>query len=136
MLPQYSLDRIALERDPNLTDLAFDAGAHSAAFESEAGQKVYSLLSSRVGVALLVGAVCSAKSRPPVVGIEPLLVAEVGDAAFSDPMKRLTGRIVRYIIEHLGGEYGSRGVRVTEDLGSNYKSGSTYSFERLRIRAQ
>ena len=129
MLPQFTPDQVALERDPNLSNFLFDAGSHSTAFESEIGQAVFALLTSRLGVAMLIGAVCSAKSRPPVVAIEPLLASRLGASAFTDPMKRLTGRIVRYIIEHVGGEYGSRGVRVTEDLGSHYKSGSTYSFE-------
>ena len=129
MLPHFSPDRVALERDPNLADLVFEAGSHSTAFESEVGQRIFELLTSRLGVAMLIGAVCSAQSRPPVVGIEPLLASEIGDAAFEDPMKRLTGRIVRYIVEYIGGKYGSRGVKVTEDLGSHYKSGSTYSFD-------
>jgi hypothetical protein len=128
MLPRFFPDRIALERDPSLAALVFDAGSHSTAFQTEVGQRIFDLLTSRLGVAMLIGAVCSAQSRPPVVGIEPLLASQIGEAAFTDPMKRLTGRIVRYIVEHVGGSYGSRGVKVTEELGSHYKSGSTYSF--------
>ncbi len=131
MFSHYTPDAVALERDPNLADFAFDAGSHASAYESETGQAIFKLLTSRVGVAMLIGAVCSAKSRPPVVGLEPLLVSEIGEAAFNDSMKRLTGRIVRYVVEHLGGRYGSRGVKVTEDLNSHYKSGSTYSFESI-----
>jgi hypothetical protein len=134
MLPHYAIDRIALERDPNLANLVFDAGSHSTAYESDVGQAIFALLTSRLGVAMLIGAVCSARSRPPVVGIEPLLASQLGDAAFTDPMKRLTGRIVRYVIEHVGGEYETRGVRVTEELGSHYKSGSTYTFEKIKPR--
>lgn len=130
MLTNYNPDRIALERDPNLVDLVFDAGSHSTAFETVVGQRIFDLLTSRLGVAMLIGAVCSAQSRPPVVGTEPLLASQIGEDAFTDPMKRLTGRIVRYIIEHIGGAYQSRGVKVTEDLGSHYKSGSTYSFDK------
>ena len=129
MLPHFTPDQIALERDPNLVDFEFNAGSHSSAYESEVGQRVFNLLTSRLGLAMLIGAVCSAQSRPPVVGIEPLLASQIGDAAFEDPMKRLTGRIVRYIIEHIGGNYGSRGVKVTKELESHYKSGSTYYFE-------
>ncbi|WP_240956924.1 hypothetical protein [Pseudopontixanthobacter vadosimaris] len=130
MLSNYIPDHIALQRDPNLSnfDSQFDAGAHSRAFESEVGQQIYDLLTSRIGVAMLVGAVCSASSRPPVAGIEPLLSSQIGDAAFEDAMKRLTGRIVRYIIEHVGGRYETRGVKVTKTLNSHYASGSTYSF--------
>lgn len=131
MLPNYTPDRVALERDPNLVDMAFDPGSHISAFETGEGQRVFDLLTSRIGVAIQVGAVLAAKSRPPVVGIEPLLYSQIGDAAFTDPMKRLTGRITRYVIEHVGGQYGSRGVNVTKELGSHYKSGSTYTFEEI-----
>ncbi len=128
MFARFAVDSIALQRDPNLVDLHFEAGAHSPAFESDTGQRVYDLLTSRIGVAMLLGAVCSASSRPPVVGTEPLLASQIGEAAFQDAIKRLTGRIVRYIIEHLGGTYETRGVKVTQALNSHYSSGSTYSF--------
>lgn len=128
MICNLVLDTTSLSTDPSLENLNFDAGSHNSAFETETGTAIYNALTSRAGVAMLVGAVASAPSRPPVVGIEPLLVSEIGEAAFSDEMKRLTGRIVRYIIEHIGGNYESRGIKVTKALGSHYRSGSTYSF--------
>lgn len=128
MLTYFSPDSIALEREPNLANMKFNANSLSSAYESEIGQRIFSLLTSRLGAAMLIGAVCSAPSRPAVVGTEPLLASQIGEAAFEDDMKRLTGRIVRYIIEHFGGHYGSRGVKVSEKLESHYKSGSTYSF--------
>lgn len=128
MLSNYNLDATDLSQDPDLADMDFDAGSHSTAFASQTGAKIYDLLSSRIGVAMLIGAVSSAPSRPPVVGIEPLLASQIGQDAFSDEMKRLTGRIVRYVIEHIGGTYSGRGIKVTKALGSNYSSGSTYTF--------
>jgi hypothetical protein len=128
MLTHFSVDSVALQRDPNLSDMHFEAGSHTPAFQSETGQRIYDLLTSRIGVAMLIGAVCSASSRPPVVGTEPLLASQIGEPAFEDAMKRLTGRIVRYIVEHLGGKYETRGVKVTQALASHYSSGSTYSF--------
>jgi hypothetical protein len=130
MLRNYTPDRVALERDPNLKDFDehFDAGAHSPAFETEVGQHIYDLLTSRIGVAMLIGAVCSASSRPPVVGTEPLLASQIGEDAFADDKKRLTGRIIRYIIEYIGGRYETRGIKVTKALNSHYSSGAIYSF--------
>lgn len=127
MIANYAFDTTGLSRDPNLESLAFEAGSHSSAYETETGAAIYSLLTSRIGLAMLIGAVASAPSRPPVVGIEPLLASEVGEAAFTDEMKRLTGRIVRYIVEHIGGKYEGRGIKVTKALNSHYSSGSTYS---------
>jgi hypothetical protein len=128
MLRNYTPDRVALERDPNLANFQFDAGAHTPAFETEVGQRIFDLLTSRIGVAMLIGAVGSASSRPPVVGTEPLLASQIGEEAFADDKKRLTGRIVRYIIEYIGGKYETRGVKVTKTLKSNYASGAIYSF--------
>lgn len=125
MLKNYALDARALERDPNLSDLHFEPGTHVPAFKQDVGQRIYDLTTSRFGVAALIGAVASAPSRPPVVALEPLLVSEIGPEAFTDEMKKLTGRIVRFVIEHIGGRWVRRGIKVSR--GSRYKSGSTYA---------
>lgn len=122
----YLLDATALQTDPNMADLFFYAGSHAPAHESQTGQAIYKVLTSRVGVAVLVGSVIAAPSRPPVIATEPFVAKLVGDAAFTDEMKKYTGRIVRQIIERLGGEWVRRGVKVTVD--SRYGSGSIYSF--------
>lgn len=126
MIGHFSLDAVALERDPNLAALAFDPGLHKAAFNSDVGQKVYALITSRFGVASLIAAITVSPSSPPVVAVEPLLFDQVGPEAFSDDLKKLAGRVVRFVIEHLGGRWEGRGVRVT--TASRYKSGSVYSF--------
>lgn len=130
MLPNFKLDPVALEQDPNLADLAFDPGPQSTVFHTNIGQQIFALLSSRIGVAMLIGAVASAPSRPPVVGVEPLLNAQLGDAAFEDNYKRLIGRITRFILEHVGMEHDTRGVKVAKNLPSHFSSGSTYKFRQ------
>lgn len=122
----YSLDAISLQLDPSMSDLFFYPGSHTAAHESEAGQKVLEFLTSRLGVAVLMGAVIAAPSRPPVIATEPFIATLVGDAAFTDEMKKYTGRVVRQIVEHLGGKFVRRGVKVT--VPSRYGSGSIYTF--------
>lgn len=134
MIAHFFLDHVALERDPNLFELQFEPGIHRSVFETRLGQQAFELITSRVGVALLVGAICSAPSRPPIVAIEHLLAHRLGDEAFSDPMKQLIGRIVRYVIEHIGGEYQTRGVKISEELPSRFKKGSTYTFPALKGR--
>lgn len=126
MFSNYILDRVALERDPNLIKMHFDPGAQVSVFETPEGKLAFDLITSRVGLALLVGAVCSAPSRPPVVAIEPLLVEKLGNSVFEDGMKRLVGRIVRFTLEHVGARYGERGIKVSSSVESNFKSGSTY----------
>lgn len=122
----YTIDSVSLQSDPNMSDLCFYPGSHTAAYESETGQAIHDFLTSRLGVAVLMGAVIAAPSRPPVIATEPFVAKLVGDAAFTDEMKKYTGRVVRQIIEHLGGQFVRRGVKVT--VTSRYGSGSIYTF--------
>lgn len=126
MLHNFQLDDLALQPDPNLDGMVFSPGSHTSAFTSEAGQEIYRLLTSRFGVALLIGAIVSAPSRPPVIATEPWVHRLVGDAGFSDEMKQYTGRLVRVIVEHIGGHWVRKGTKVTVD--SRYSSGSIYTF--------
>lgn len=126
MSKAYLLDTTSLQPDPNLSDLVFSAGSHTPAYESSTGQLIYRFLTSRLGVGVLLGAVIAAPSRPPVIATEPFIAKLVGDAAFTDDMKKYTGRAVRQIIEHVGGSFVRRGVKVTVD--SRYGSGSIYTF--------
>lgn len=122
----YRPDRISLSRDPNLDGFTFDPGSHGNAYGTPIGQGIYELLTSRLGVAVLMGAVIAAPSRPPVIATEPFVLQHVGSAGFTDEMKKYTGRLVRYIVEHLGGRWVRRGVKVT--VVSEYGSGSIYTF--------
>ena len=122
----YLLDRTSLQTDPNLSSFYFYPGSHTPAFESPTGKTIHDFLTSRLGVGVLLGAVIAAPSRPPVIATEPFIAKLVGDAAFSDQMKKFTGRVVRQIIEHLGGNFVRRGVKVT--VPSRYGSGSIYTF--------
>lgn len=125
MIDAFDYDAHALERDPNLVTLSFDAGLHEGAFNTAVGQQIYHLVTSRFAIAAMIGALVVAPSRPPVVAVEPLLFQQIGSEAFSDEMKKLTGRIVRFAIEHIGGRWERRGVKVT--TRSRYRSGSVYS---------
>lgn len=123
---RFVLDEHACAPDPNMVNLMFYPRSHATAHESPTGRMIHDFLTSRLGVALLMGAVLTAPSRPPVVAAEPFLAMLVGDGAFTDEMKKYTGRVVRQIIEHLGGSFVRRGVKVT--VPSRYGSGSIYSF--------
>lgn len=121
----FVLDQAAQGSDPNVVSLFFYPRSHAAADASATGQAIHDFIVSRTGTALLVGAVLAAPSRPPVVALEPFLVALLGDAAFTDEMKKYTGRLIRQVIEHLGGSFVRRSVRIT--VPSRYGSGSIYS---------
>ncbi len=106
--------------------LFFYPRSHAAVFASATGQTIHDFIVSRTGTALLIGAVLAAPSRPPVVALEPFLAALLGDTAFTDEMKKYTGRLIRQVIEHLGGSFVRRSVKIT--VPSRYGSGSIYSF--------
>ena len=116
----------SIDRQPNsFIDLdAYNPGSHGAAHNSEVGQKCFAICVSRIGSHLLLGAVLAAPTRPPQPAVEPLLIDEVGEAAFTDPMKRYIGAVVRFVIEQLGGEHHSYGSNVR--VRSYFSKGSTY----------
>lgn len=122
----FVLDQLMRQPDPNMADLFFYPRSHTTAHESPTGQMIHDFLTSRLGVAVLIGAVLSAPTRPPVVAAEPFLAKLIGSEAFTVEMKKYTGRVVRQIIEHLGGALVRRGVKIT--VPSHYGSGSIYSF--------
>ena len=122
----FLLDQTSLQTDPNLSNFFFYPGSHAPAYESPTGEAIHRFLTSRLGVGVLLGAVIAAPSRPPVIATEPFIAKLVGEAAFTDQMKKFTGRVVRQIIEHLGGMFVRRGVKVT--VKSRYGSGSIYTF--------
>ena len=127
----YVLDKTAREPDFNLVGMPFTPNSHAPAHDSATGQQIYGFLTSRIGVALLIGSVIAAPSRPPVIATEPFLAKIIGEDAFTDEMKKYTGRVVRFIIEHLGGAWVRRGVKVTVE--SRYGSGSIYTLRDLAI---
>lgn len=124
--PIFVFDPLALQLDPNMADFWFYPRSHMSADASPVGQVIHDFLTSRLGVALLIGAVLAAPTRPPVVAVEPFLSNHVGHAAFTDEMKKYTGRVIRQIVEHLGGCFVRRAVKIT--VPSRYGSGSIYSF--------
>lgn len=125
MSKKLIIDAVALQQDPNVKGMVFNPGSHQKAFESPVGQEIYKAATSRFGVTALIGAITSAPSRPPVVALELLIFRLVGEDGFTDEMKKMTGRLVRFVVEHLGGRWVRRGVKTT--VSSRYSSGSIYS---------
>ena len=125
-MKKYKLDSAARQRDPNLQGLTFDHGSFTSLAATAAGQAIEATLVSRAAVAALVGAISAAPSRPPQPAIEQHLADEVGNEAFGDEAKKMTGRMIRQIVEHLGGRRVRRGVPVT--VKSKFTKGSIYTF--------
>lgn len=125
-MKKYTLDFVSRQRDPNLRGLSFDHGSFTSLAATAAGQAIESILVSRAAVASLVGAISAAPSRPPQPAIEQFLADEVGEKAFEKETKKMIGRMIRQIVEHLGGRWVRRGVPVT--VKSRFSKGSIYAF--------
>jgi len=122
------LDTIDLSRSTLLSatfDENFEPGTHKPQHESAVGGQVFELATSRIGVALIIGSVTAAPKVPPVLALERLLAERVEGEVFADKMKQYLGRLVRFIIEDLGGKHERYGARVNRK--SEFKSGSTYT---------
>lgn len=110
---------------PALADLDLKHGNYKAIGESPIGKALCEVMKSEAVVLSLVTAQIAAPSRPPIVGIGKLLKHALGDKVFEPDFKRLTGRYVRQILEHLGFRWKRSGVDVV--VISPYASGSIYA---------
>jgi hypothetical protein len=111
---------------PALADLDLKHGNYKALGESPLGKALCEVMKSEAVVLCLVASQIAAPSRPPVVGIHRLLKHALGDKIFEPDFKRLTGRYVRQVLEHLGFRWKRSGVDVVVK-NSPYASGSIYT---------
>jgi hypothetical protein len=113
-------------RHPALADLDLKHGNYKVLGESALGKALGEVIKSEAAVLALVTSQIVAPSRPPIVGIGKLLRHALGDKIFEPDFKRLTGRYVRQILEHLGFRWKRSGVDVVVN-NSPYASGSIYT---------
>ena len=123
----YTIDASLYLKDLNLRTFEPDNGNFEVEASSETGKKVLEVLTSRIGVLMLLGSLASAPSRPPIGAIEPLIVLNVEGDAFHDRMKQFTGRMLRQVVEHLGGSFVRKGVPLT--IASNYRRSAIYKLD-------
>lgn len=115
-----------LARDPNLAGFEPDYGNFAKVGSPEFRAQITAVLTSVEAVNRIIGSVSAAPTRPPVTAIEQLLVDHGGETAFDKEPKKMVGRLIRQIVEHLGGQFVRRGVPIT--VASRFKKGSIYSF--------
>jgi hypothetical protein len=115
-----------MQPDPNLESFVPDVGSFKTLAESPKGRTIIDVLTSVAGVNLLLGSILAAPSRPPVVAVERVLTHHLSEDAFDDDTKRFIGRLIRKIVEHLGGRWVRKGVKIT--VPSTFSKGSIYSF--------
>ena len=89
-----------------------------------AGQSLIKTLLSHDAICALIAVIDAAPSRPPHPALERYLSAGVGPAYSDDAMKVLCGRVVRQIVEELGGVWVRSGVPVK--VTSKFANGSIY----------
>lgn len=116
----------SLARDPNLAGFEPDYGNFAKVGTPEFRDKIAEILTSIEAVNRIIGSVSAAPTRPPVAAIEQLLVDHGGETAFEKEAKKMIGRLIRQIVEHLGGSFVRRGVPL--NVASRFKKGSIYKF--------
>ncbi|WP_066823733.1 hypothetical protein [Sphingomonas mali] len=120
----YSTTALTTEH-PALADLDLKHGNYKALGESPIGQALCKVMKSEAAVLSLVASQIVAPSRPPIVSLSKLLTHALGEKVFEPDFKRLTGRYVRQILEHLDFSWKRSGVDVVVK-GTPYASGSIY----------
>jgi hypothetical protein len=116
-----------LTADSNLADLKPNFGSFANLGTDEFRQSVWDTLVSVQAANRVIGSISAAPSRPPVKAVESLLLEYVGKAVFADEAKKMVGRLMRQIIEHLGGNFVRRGVPL--NVESEFTKGSIYKFD-------
>ena len=116
-----------LTADSNLKDLQPNFGSFANLGTDEFRQSIWATLVSVQAVNRVIGSVSAAPSRPPVKAVESLLLEYVGEPAFADEAKKMVGRLMRQIIEYLGGNFVRRGVPL--NVESRFTKGSIYKFD-------
>jgi hypothetical protein len=117
-----------MQRHPWLTNFVLNErqlGPAAAFARSALGQKVTEVVLSRDALTAVIGAIDAAPARPPQPALDRYLLPVIGLAALDDNVKQLSGRILRQVVEHLGGRHERKGVPV--NVASAYANGSIYT---------
>lgn len=92
---------------------------------SPVGQRAIAVLESTGAVCALLGAIDAAPSRPPHPALDRYLIPVLRLAVLDDMTKTGTGRVIKQIVEFLGGRHVAKGVPV--NVASAYANGSIYA---------
>lgn len=116
-----------LDLHPDLTDFQLDhgrlAGRSGPLARSAEGERLIEVLTSRDAVCAVVGAIDAYPNASPLPALHRYLLGHLGIVAADDEMKILAGRVLRQVIEHLGGTH----VRSEEiEVGGIFTSGAVY----------
>ena len=117
-----------MQRHPWLAKFALNyllLGPLAAFARSALGQQVIEVILSRDAVTALVGAIDAAPARPPQPALDRYLLPVIGLAALDDNVKMLSGRVIRQLVEFLGGQHQRKGVPIT--VASVFANGSIYT---------
>ncbi len=94
------------------------------------GRSVIDVVLSTGAVDAVLGAIDSSPARPPHPALDRHLLPVIGSAALDDGVKILCGRVVRQLVEHLGGRHVRKGVSIT--VASVFANGSIYVLRSTR----
>lgn len=95
----------------------------SSLFETQLGQDLWAFLNEDANIIRMETA--TYLSRPAVEPMSPLLEARFGEPVFEDQVKRMTGHMIRQIMEPRGYRFDRSGVPITSPKNRFY-SGARY----------
>lgn len=100
----------------------FDAGSFSDVFNTPIGQAVWEFLHKETSIACLE--TTTYLRRPALEGLQPHLQAAFGKDIEDDRVKRMTGKMVRQVMESIGYELDQRDVGIR--IKGIYKTAARY----------
>ena len=122
-----------MQRHPRFKSFVLDnkqLGPSAPFAQTSIGKLVIEVLLSTDAVNALLGAIDAAPARPPHPALDRHLLPVLGPAALDDSVKILCGRVVRQVVEHLGGRHVRKGVPIT--VASVFANGSVYVLPSTR----
>ena len=100
----------------------FDPGSFSDASQTPLGNAIWTYLHKDKSIACME--TTTYLKRPALEGLQPHLIAEFGEDIRADRVKRMTGRMVRQVMESLGYNLDQTDVGIR--VGDLYKTAARY----------
>lgn len=104
----------------------FEPGSFSDVANTPLAKRIWAYLHTEKSIACLE--TTTYLQRPALEGLQPHLLVQFGDSIRADRFKKMTGRMVRQVMENLGYNLDQTDVKVR--VGDLYKTAARYAKSR------